>query len=231
MSVEQSPMRKHFDEIDSTNRVALEWTDAPPYSVVSADLQTQGRGRLGRSWNSPAGKGLYFSVVNPLVDEELASLLSGLAVANAIEQLTPLSISCKWPNDIICRGFKIGGILCESKNDVFVVGIGINITHEPEHLPVRAVFPASSLQILGATSVDRENLLTIILQNMLATFDLPRETALANYGTKIFGVGEVVKVGKLIGVLQGVDKRGRLLLKTSDGLKPVIAGDVEFFAS
>jgi len=231
MSAEPNPQRQHFEEIDSTNRVALEWTDAPPFSVVSADLQTSGRGRLGRSWSSPAGKGLYFSVVNPPVDEGLASLLSGLAVANAVEQLTPLSISCKWPNDIICRGFKIGGILCESKNGVFVVGIGINIAHDPEDLPVRAVFPASSLKILGADSVETETLLAAIQQNMRDVFALPREVVLARYSSKMFGVGEVVKVGKLIGVLQGVDESGQLLLRTTDGLKPVLAGDVEFFAS
>jgi BirA family biotin operon repressor/biotin-[acetyl-CoA-carboxylase] ligase len=231
MSANQLPLRKHFVEIDSTNRAALEWEGAPPFSVVSADLQTSGRGRLGRSWLSPSGKGLYFSVVNPPIDEGLASLLSGLAVANALEQITSLTVRCKWPNDIICRGFKIGGILCESKNGIFVVGIGINLTHELEDLPERAVFPASSLKILGASPISSEDLLTIVLQNLQVTFDLPSEIALANYQEKMYGVGEVVKVGKLIGVLQGVDSSGYLLLKTTDGLKSIIAGDVEFFAS
>ena len=160
--------RKHFAEIDSTNRVALDWADAPHGALVVADSQTAGRGRLGRSWQSPAGKGLYFSLI--LRSDEPAparfALLAGLAVAAAIESVCDLPIGCKWPNDILCDSKKIGGILCETRDERLIIGVGLSVTHGREDLPDRPIFPASSLLLESGKSFQIEPLLDAILSSL-----------------------------------------------------------------
>jgi BirA family transcriptional regulator, biotin operon repressor / biotin---[acetyl-CoA-carboxylase] ligase len=219
---------QHFAEIDSTNRVALEWEDAPHGAIVTADAQSAGRGRLGRVWNSPAGKGLYLSLVLRQNVPQNPSLLSVLGVAEAVEALTALKVQTKWPNDVLCRGFKIGGILCEVRGDRTVVGIGLNLNHESDDLPPRPLFPASSLLLLAGRRWQVENVLPILLAHLEDVFSSDWETQRARYEARLYGQGELARVGSLLGLVAGVDDEGRLLLQTSDGKQPVLAGDVEF---
>ena len=224
-------MRHHFPEIDSTNAYALSWADAPPFSVVSADFQSAGRGRLGREWVSPRGRGLYFSVVNPVgnLPRELAAIGSGVAVVRALKNVCGVSAACKWPNDVLLHGQKIGGILCEARGEVFVVGVGLNLSHTREELPQRPLFPAASLAILGVENRDGEAILAEIAAQMRAVFALETASALALYREALWGVGEVGKIGDVIGVVDGVDERGALKLRTSSGAQTVLNGDLKFF--
>ena len=109
--------RQHFAQTDSTNRVALDWADAPHGALVWADAQSAGRGRLGRSWSSPAGKGLYFSLVLRPTEPNPArySLLAGLGAARAIERVCDLPIACKWPNDLLCHLAKKSAASCAKR--------------------------------------------------------------------------------------------------------------------
>ncbi len=133
-------------EIGSTNdRIMAAGRDGAPEGLaVIADRQTAGRGRLGRSWASPPGVGLYTSILLrpklPAGQVPLLTLVSGLAVAEAIENVTGLAPRLKWPNDLLVNEKKVGGILTEtasveSRVSYVAVGIGINVGHEAQDLP------------------------------------------------------------------------------------------------
>ena len=223
--------RRHFAEIDSTNTYALAWPDAPDGALVVADAQTAGRGRLGRAWQSEAGVGLYFSLVlRALTGETRArlSLLVGLAVAVAVERVAGLETQLKWPNDILARGHKIGGILCEANADRIVAGVGLNLNQTAAQLPERPLFPASSLLSLAGRAFERDAMLEAILG------DLERELNAQNWPmqrerieARLWGRGELVKTGGAMGLVRGIGDDGALLVQTADGLAPVRSGEVE----
>lgn len=224
--------RQQFAEIDSTNRVALDWGDAPTGALVWADAQTAGRGRLGRSWQSPAGKGLYFSLVLRPAEPNPAryALLAGLGVAAAIERVCDVPIACKWPNDILCHSKKIGGILCETRDDRLVIGVGLNVTHTREDLPDRPIFPASSLLLETGKTFPIPDLLESILSALELT--IQRTDWRADYEKRMWGLGEVARChsvsGGVLGVVDGIENDGQLRLKTADGPKKVVAGELEY---
>ena len=220
--------QQHFAEIDSTNRVALDWFDAPHGALVWADAQSAGRGRLGRNWQSPAGKGLYFSLILRPEETNPArfALLAGLGVAAAIEVFTDLPIRCKWPNDILCNSRKIGGILCEARGVRVIVGVGLNVTQAREDLPERPIFPASSLLLQSGKSFQIEPLLEDILKSLDET--LVQTDWRAAYEKRMWGIGEVVRSNGVLGVVDGIENDGQLRLKTADGPKFIVAGELEY---
>jgi BirA family biotin operon repressor/biotin-[acetyl-CoA-carboxylase] ligase len=168
---------RYFDIIDSTNSAALRWADdgAPEGAVVVADQQEEGRGRWGRSWLSEPGRSLMFSLVlrpELLADRlGLLPLTAGVAVAEAVEELTGIDAGLKWPNDVMAGSRKLAGILVESKVaggrvEAVVVGIGINFDWPPERLPGDIAERATSLVTalaLGAALPSRPALLAAIL--------------------------------------------------------------------
>src|SRR5713226_414341 len=131
----------HFFKTDSTNRVALELGHAgePEGAVVLAEEQTAGRGRAGRVWHSERAAGIYVTVLlrpklSP-VQAPLLTMLAGLSAHTAVQALTGLEVDLKWPNDLIVRGKKVGGILTEmhaEPNQVrfVIVGVGLNVNQE-----------------------------------------------------------------------------------------------------
>ena len=171
-----------LDEIDSTNRFALEYAvenDTPEYTVIITENQTAGRGRLGKKWQSIPGKGLFFSIIlNPDVPlEELSksTMVLGLAVAHAIEQEIPgFSIQLKWPNDLYAHGRKLGGILVETvanKNGgisrCIVAGIGINLYTELTDYDNSIQHKVTSIYLETGKNIDKE----IIFQAILKTIE------------------------------------------------------------
>lgn len=194
----------------------------PPGSVVVAEEQTQGRGRLDRSWSSPPRAGLTFSALvrPPLVDGWIP-LLAGLAVANAISEQCELDAVLKWPNDVLVGGKKVCGLLAEVVGTDVAIGIGINVTTREDELPYAA---ATSLRLAGATTTDRETLLKAVLRDLTKVLD---QRPLASYRERCSTLGEQVRVllpGEVVveGVAQDVDDEGRLVV---DGV-PYAAGDV-----
>jgi BirA family biotin operon repressor/biotin-[acetyl-CoA-carboxylase] ligase len=133
---------RHFRVTDSTNARARELVEAgaPGAAVVTASEQTAGRGRQGRSWTAPAGKALLYSAILRPLDERhlLLPLAAPLAVCDAAEELEP-GIECqvKWPNDIWVDGRKLAGVLIEAKpqDGWAVIGVGLNLTIEPDEFP------------------------------------------------------------------------------------------------
>jgi BirA family biotin operon repressor/biotin-[acetyl-CoA-carboxylase] ligase len=167
---------RYFDSIGSTNDEALAWAaaDAPDFSIVIADEQTQGRGRLDRKWFTPKGSGLAFS----LILRPSATLLPhlsrtvGLAALSIAESCSRLGLAprIKWPNDILLNGKKTAGILIEtvwSGDDVgsLVIGMGINV-HKSSVPPAELLqFPATSLEdALGKETPAREEILFSVLE-------------------------------------------------------------------
>jgi BirA family biotin operon repressor/biotin-[acetyl-CoA-carboxylase] ligase len=224
---------RHFDSIDSTNTYALNWADAPHGALVWADSQTHGRGRLGRSWSSPPGLGLYFSLVlrdlEPNVKARL-SLLVGLAVAEAVEEMSGLKTQLKWPNDILAREHKIGGILCEATGERIVAGVGLNLNQTQDDLPLRPVFPASSLLLLAGRSFVVPEVLEAVIHSLDARLnqnDWPvQRTAIQE---RLHGLNELARVGDIMGLIEGIGDDGALLLRTADGQVEARSGEVEFF--
>jgi BirA family biotin operon repressor/biotin-[acetyl-CoA-carboxylase] ligase len=224
----------------STNADLLEQARAGAAEglVLVAEVQTAGRGRLGRSWSAPPGAGLIFSVLLrpsevPPTRLGWLPLLTGVTVATAVRDQAGLPASLKWPNDVLVGERKLAGILAEAHGDAVVVGVGLNVTLSQAGLPVPA---ATSLLIEGAASTDRTSLLVAILTELAGRYQAwraePDAARLrADYLRWCATIGREVRAelpggAVLTGTATDVDDAGRLVLRTPGGLVPVGAGDV-----
>ncbi|MBE0604946.1 MAG: biotin--[acetyl-CoA-carboxylase] ligase [Deltaproteobacteria bacterium] len=158
---------------DSTNRVAMEMAEngARHGTVVFADEQTAGRGRMGRRWESPAGKNLYVSLLLrppvPTVDAPSLALVAGVALADAVEAVGVPS-ALKWPNDLYCGGRKAAGILAEMASDPdgvrhVVIGVGLNVNVVEDDFPEDLRGTATSLRICAGRTFRRVDVLVRLL--------------------------------------------------------------------
>src|ERR671935_2244385 len=149
--------------------------DDPEGAVVVADVQTEGRGRLGRRWLAPAGTSLLVSIllrpqVEPARLPEL-SVVAGRACADAIADVTDLEPEVKFPNDVLLGGRKVAGILAEASEGRVVLGVGVNVTQQPGELPPDARTPATSLAIETGRAIDRGELLLALLERLERRYD------------------------------------------------------------
>lgn len=238
-------------EVDSTNDVAaaLAKSGTPDGTVVVAERQTRGHGRLGRRWVSPPGVNLYFSIVirrdYPLHLLTWLPLLAALGVARSVEKITGLAARLKWPNDVICRRGdrtrKVAGILAESigmassTERAIVVGIGLNANATAEAFLPDLQSIASSLLMETGRPVDRVHLLVSILSEIETLYDeLRSRPALtqAGYYAACDTIGKEVRVELLgnqhvEGVAEAVGPEGALRVRVADGaLVDIFAGDV-----
>ncbi|HSJ56877.1 MAG TPA: biotin--[acetyl-CoA-carboxylase] ligase, partial [Anaerolineae bacterium] len=167
----------YLPEVTSTNDLArrLAGDGAADGTVVIADYQTAGRGRLDRRWLAPPGSSLLFSLVlrPPLASHQAQwlTMACGLAVLDAVKATTGLELGLKWPNDVVAGGTKVAGILAElelqpgtpCRVDYAIVGIGINVNLAPGDLPAELPVPAASLSSLTGGNVSRLSLLVALL--------------------------------------------------------------------
>ena len=236
-----------FQTLPSTNDEAMRRAreGAPAGTCVVADEQTAGRGRAGHSWTSPPGVALYFSVVlRPHVAPErlpLATLACGVAVADAIRASTGLDAGLKWPNDVLVGLRKCAGILCEAElggpGGAFVVaGVGINVNTPAAALPLRPIFPATSLAAEAGRALDREALLAACLERIAAETALLEGPGGAEAVAARFAARDALRGRHLRAELPdgtsvegenlGVDSAGALLLSGPAGPVHVLAGSV-----
>lgn len=235
-------------ETVSTNEVALDQAGkgSPPYSVVVAETQTGGRGRLGKSWQSPPGTGLYFSVILrpelPLQELPKITLAAGLAVAKALELGTDLAIGIKWPNDLILNGRKLGGILCETsgmqgeERPAVILGIGLNVNSPRGAFPLDLQNKVTSLLIATGSEHCRSDLLQAILLEVKNTVTLFEQDGfsriLAEWRQRDVTFGRelswVTQAGEIVrGVSMGPDDTGQLLIRDeNDRIHEVLSGDI-----
>lgn len=211
--------------------------------LVVADSQTQGKGRRGRTWESPKGENLYFSMLlKPDFAPDKASMLTLVAaysVARVIREKTGLDAKIKWPNDIVVGKKKVCGILTEMNMERdyihhIVVGIGINVN--AKKIPLEIQEMATSLKLEKGELVSRANLLSdILLQfekdylSFLAAEDL--QPFVDEYNQMLVNKGSLVKVldpkGEFSGIAGGIDKEGMLIVFKEDGqIEKVYAGEV-----
>lgn len=224
-------------------------------TVVVAEHQTAGKGRLGRSWHSPAGGNLYCSVIlRATMPPEQAPkglpwipLASAVAAARAVKTVTGLQPAVKWPNDLLVGHRKLGGLLCESgvagrQNLYVVVGIGINVNTPREAFPVDLQDAATSLVTELSHPVDRAALLAAFLfelegrvNPLLAGLTVKSSDLLHEYSSLCSTLGRKVRVSladgaTVEGVAHSIAVNGSLCIVESDGkagkLVEVHAGDV-----
>jgi BirA family transcriptional regulator, biotin operon repressor / biotin---[acetyl-CoA-carboxylase] ligase len=164
---------RYAETTDSTQRMLAE--DESEGAIAVAEVQTEGRGRLGRAWDAPAGTSVLVSVLLlPAVEAprlpEL-SLVAGGAVAQAIAEVTGLEPAIKFPNDILVRSRKVAGILAESSERRVVLGIGVNVNQTLEQLPADAKTEPTSLRLELGGPVSRARLLAATLLQLERAYD------------------------------------------------------------
>lgn len=233
-------------EIGSTNdRIMAAGRDGAPEGLaVIADRQTAGRGRLGRSWASLPGVGLYTSILLrpklPAGQVPLLTLVAGLAVAEGIENVAGLAPLLKWPNDLLVDGKKVAGILTEtasveSRVSYVAVGIGINVGHEAQDLPGEFRATATSVRLASGREVPRGEVAAEIyhgLDRWYEEFSAGRLEAILACGRErsaILGSAVDVLAGdeRWSGLALDLDADGALLVRKDNGsLRRVVAGDV-----
>jgi BirA family biotin operon repressor/biotin-[acetyl-CoA-carboxylase] ligase len=195
-------------------------TSLPEGALVVADHQTAGRGRLGRSWEAPAGTALLCSVLlKPPVGPPTPqlSLVAGVAVADALERLLGLAVQLKWPNDVMLRRRKVAGCLAEARDDAVVLGIGVNVSQTADQLPENA----GSIRTLTGRSADREELLSMLLSDLDSRYTAwlggGLEAVYEGLGPRDFLRGRHVTVNGVSGVVSMIDRDGRLEIGVGHG--------------
>lgn len=169
-----------FDQLPSTNDHLrqLSREGAPEGTVVLADHQTAGRGRRGRSWASPPGVGLWFSVLlrpsRPAREAPLWALLAAAAVRAAVHEVAGVAAQVKWPNDVVVAGAKLAGILAEmagpAARPAVIVGIGLNVNQEEGDFPPELRGRATSVRLSVGRPLPRETLLHPILRHLATRY-------------------------------------------------------------
>jgi BirA family transcriptional regulator, biotin operon repressor / biotin---[acetyl-CoA-carboxylase] ligase len=228
---------RHYDSIGSTNDEAMRLAreGAAHGTVVHADEQTAGRGRLSRRWLSPPGN-LYVSIVLrpdvPPARSVEVSLVAALALADAVDALLPQHVraTLKWPNDVLVRNGKIAGILLEQADDTLILGIGLNVLQAPSGVSYQV---STIVGCGGLATVDgaRENLLSA-LANWFGIWQQEGFPPIrATWLARAHPIGATLRVRLadrlVIGRFAGIDDDGALLLDTPDGRTRIVAGDVQ----
>jgi BirA family biotin operon repressor/biotin-[acetyl-CoA-carboxylase] ligase len=229
-------------ETESTNAVvaAAARAGAAEGLLVAAEYQSSGRGRLGRTWTTPARSALLISALLrptavPAVRWPWLGLLVPLAVASAVRRVAEIPAQVKWPNDVLVEDRKLAGILLERVDGpAAVVGIGLNVTLREDERPHPA---ATSLALEGAATTDRATVMAAVLRELAARYQAwvdasgDPEVILPEYRELSATFGRPVRVELpdgtfLEGTASGLDADGRLVVDTADGPHPLAAGDV-----
>lgn len=236
-----------FESIDSTNSCAKTLAEAgmDDGAVVFAEYQSEGRGRLGRSWLAEPGKNLLFSsILRPPISKEQSGMLTffaAVAVARALESVTSLKTECKWPNDILLNGKKCCGILLENSFgkeslDYSIVGIGINVNQNSFQDDVSA--KATSLALAVGSEVDRKGLFQSVMRELDTLYADVRHGKFSRifleWNNRCTMFGRDVTVARegatLHGKALGLNSDGGLILEIPGGKEIIYAGDVTVIA-
>jgi BirA family transcriptional regulator, biotin operon repressor / biotin---[acetyl-CoA-carboxylase] ligase len=231
---------EHFDVLDSTNTwLATRAAEGAPEGLVGvADFQNDGRGRLDRRWESPAGASLLCSILlRPDVGPDQLQLVVAcvaLATRAALVRLSGVRPALKWPNDLIVGDAKIAGLLAEivavDERLAVVVGIGVNLTHEgpPDVL-------ATSVRASSGVTITSSALLDIVLEELetrrALLDDANGQASLRDeYRRALVTLGQIVRVERahdaIVGLADSVDEYGQLLVRIDDDVVAISVGDV-----
>ena len=226
-----------FESIDSTNEEAKRRGEAgaPDGSIYVADNQTNGKGRRGRTWLSPSGEDIFFT----LNSVSMLTLVAASAVAEAVDKVTGQECQIKWPNDIVLNRKKVCGILTEMNMEIdsiayVVVGVGINVNRMEFREDIAET--ATSLKKESGHSIERAELLSEILSAFFRDYKLFLEKQdlspfLESYNQKLVNVGREVKIIKkgeeIIRTAIGINDRGELIVQDAEGnTEHIFSGEV-----
>ena len=233
----------HLPRVDSTQSTIFELAaqGAPDRSVVVADYQAAGRGRRGRAWDAPPGTGLLASIlVRPRTAPERwagYSLVSALAVAEALARVAGLGARLKWPNDVLVGGRKIAGILLESRlsaggdaptTGIIAIGVGLNLAQRS--FPAGLAARATSVVLESGRLVDRDTALAAVLDAFDAWRAQLERDGVAPIRSRWLAladtIGRRVSVDGVTGVAVDLDVDGALVLQDGEQRHRVVAGEV-----
>lgn len=213
-------------ETGSTNAdlLAAARAGAAPRSVLAADHQTAGRGRLDRRWEAPPGANLLVSI---LMDAQSRpahqhTQLVALAARSACAQVAGVDVDVKWPNDLLLRGAKLAGVLAEAAGTSVVVGIGVNVGWAPE---------GAARLADAAPTVTPRTLLHAFLTALGTSLDDPVDVVHRRYAESLSTIGQRVRIERagaddLVGEAVGVEPDGRLIVAAGDAEHRIDTGDV-----
>ena len=228
----------YYESVDSTNNTLREAAGqgAPEGTLILANEQTAGRGRLNRTWVSPAGVGIYMSLLlrpdSSAIPLFLYTFMPAVAAARALRRATGLPVFIHWPNDLTLRGKKVAGILTDVRSgrghprDV-IIGMGVNVNHMPADLPADLQESATSLAMAAGRRYSRASIIQALLEELERGYALMRAGRLmdileawrklspSHQGTSVEVVGGPGKT--LSGTTRGIDDDGALLIEDEAG--------------
>lgn len=235
----------YFDQIDSTNIRAKQLGEegAPHGTLIVAGQQNAGRGRRGRTWESPPGVSIYMSIVlrpeMAPVKAPMLTLVMALSAADSLKECTGLDVQIKWPNDIVLNGKKLVGILTEMSTEMdyinhVVIGVGINVN--TERLPEELKEKATSLRLETGRIIRRSEIIASIMKEFEKNYQLFIETQglgqmQEKYNSLLINREKEVRI---LGVKEGyaaytlgINEKGELLVRRDNGeIEAVLAGEV-----
>lgn len=238
---------RYYPSLGSTNTEARRLAEegATGGTVVLADAQSAGKGRRGRAWHSPPGRGIYFSTVlrPPKICPAAAApvtLAAAAALAGSLRKTTGLEITVKWPNDLLIGAKKMGGILTEAKTNrqtllYIVLGVGLNVNHRAGDFPPELQECACSLYLESKRCFDRTALFLTILEELQRSLDLFFREGFAPFQSlweKMSAtVGNRVELSvqghKVRGIAVSLDAEGALLVEDDRGRRHrVLCGEI-----
>lgn len=217
-----------FQSVASTmdTAAALAASGAPEGTLIFAARQEQGKGRQGRAWASPEG-GVYLSLIlrpeRPAAEIPQLSLVAGLAAAEAIQEVAGVLPTIRWPNDILMDDLKVAGILVEAKSGAVIVGVGINVTANPDELPETA----TTLSIASGEWPNPYQVAGALCRRFSAWYEVWRRQGLAPIRAALrprMGLfGQVVHItagsSEFEGTATDLDESGRLVVRLDSGLQ------------
>lgn len=236
-----------YDRVGSTNELAMSLAtknDLWANTVIIADSQEKGKGRLGRAWISQPGRNIYMSILlRPKLDTRDATMLTLLAAvscAHAVKMVSSLPVLIKWPNDLILSGRKLGGILTEIRADIdkvslAVIGIGINVNMEEKDFTDEIRSIATSIKEESGKYCSRNDLVIEILRQFERFYNIlikqGKRSLLVEWKTLSSTINKNVKVvigdETVVGLAEDIDDNGMLILRLRSGLlRQISAGDI-----
>ncbi|MDP4088403.1 MAG: biotin--[acetyl-CoA-carboxylase] ligase [Bacillota bacterium] len=239
----------HFESLDSTNTRAKEIGSGSfaEGTVIVSEEQLSGRGRLGRSWSSPKGAGIWMSLLlkpeTPPTEAYKVTIIAAAAVHKALSEEGVASL-IKWPNDIVLNGRKICGILTEmsaefSRINYLVMGIGINVNTTLEEFPEEIKNKASSLRAQTGRSFNRKSVMSRILNNLEIFYDLFLQQGTIEPCIKICRENSAV-IGRQVLLIEGsksnpvevldINDKGHLLIKDGSSIREILSGEISLRA-
>jgi BirA family transcriptional regulator, biotin operon repressor / biotin---[acetyl-CoA-carboxylase] ligase len=221
------------ESCESTQRLLD--SELPEGAVAVCDVQTSGRGRLGRAWEAPPGKAVLCSfLLKPPRDRSAPelSLVGGIAVAETVERATGLAAQIKWPNDVMLNRRKVAGLLAEVADEAIALGVGLNVNQRLEELPAGARVQPASLYTTDGVVRERAGVLGDLVGALERSYDLWLDGGLEalydGLGARDFLRGRKVTIDGETGVGVGIDRTGRFEVELDGERRLLDSGEVLF---